>query len=94
MLLRAFLQTGQMLLIQESYDPSWHAYLDETELEVREDGMGQMLVVVPPGQREILMQFQLPMENFIGRIVTVLSLVAVAALAMTGRRNSDAVVNL
>lgn len=88
MLLRALLQPGQMLLIQESYDPSWHAYLDETELEVREDVLGQMLVAAPPGQREILMQFELPLENLIGRIVTVLAVLVVLTLAVLGTRKA------
>jgi hypothetical protein len=83
-LLRALLQPGQMLLIQESYDPSWHAYLDETELELREDVMGQMLVAAPPGRHEILMRFELPMENLVGRIVTALAILIVVTLAMTG----------
>jgi hypothetical protein len=84
MLLRASLEAGQLLLIQESYDPAWHAYLEETELEIREDPMGQMLVAVPPGEREILLRFELPLENLVGRIVTVIALLAVAALALAG----------
>jgi hypothetical protein len=84
MLLRVSLEAGQTLLIQESYDPAWHAYLDETELEVREDVLGQMLVAVPPGEHEILMRFELPLENLIGRILTVLAVLVVIALAVAG----------
>jgi hypothetical protein len=88
MLLRATLESGQLLLIQESYDPSWHAYLDETELEVREDVMGQMLVAAPPGEHEILMRFELPLENLAGRILTVLAALVVLALLVSGTRKT------
>lgn len=84
MLLRASLDVGQLLLIQESYDPAWHAYLDDTELEIHEDEMGQMLIMVPPGEREIVLRFELPLENRIGRILNVIALLVVAALAMSG----------
>lgn len=88
MLLRATLESGQLLLIQESFDPSWHAYLDETELEVREDVMGQMLVAVPPGEHEILMRFELPLENLGGRILTALAVLIVLALLVSGTRQT------
>jgi hypothetical protein len=88
MLLRASLEPGQLLLIQESYDPAWHAYLDDTELEVREDVLGQMLVAAPPGEREILMRFELPLENLVGRILAVLAALVVLALAVWGTRKT------
>jgi hypothetical protein len=86
MLLRASLDSGQLLLIQESYDPAWHAYLGETELEIREDALGQMLLEAPPGEQEILMRFEPPLENRIGRIVTLLSLLIVLVLFAIGVR--------
>jgi len=89
-LLRVSLEAGQTLLIQESYDPAWRAYWDETELEVREDVMGQMLVAAPPGRHEILMRFELPLENLIGRIVTVLAVLVVLTLAVLGTRTFQA----
>jgi uncharacterized membrane protein YfhO len=78
-------------LIQESYDPSWHAYSGETEFEVREDALGQMLVVAPPGRHEVLLQFELPLENLIGRMVSVLAALCVLALVFTraGERPSN-----
>jgi hypothetical protein len=86
MLLRASLSPGQLLLVQESYDPAWHAYLGETELEIREDALGQMLVETPPGEQEILMRFEPPLENRIGRIVTLLSILIVLVLFAIGAR--------
>jgi hypothetical protein len=86
MLLSAAFESGQLLLIQESYDPAWHAYLGETELQVREDVMGQMLIDAPPGEQEIRMQFELPLENLIGRVLTVLAVLSVLALWVAGAR--------
>ncbi len=86
LLLRATLEAGQLLLVQESYDPAWHAYLDGTELNAREDVLGQTLVEVPPGEREIVMQFELPLENRIGRVLTVIAILAVLALLVVGTR--------
>jgi hypothetical protein len=86
MLLSGAFESGQLLLIQESYDPAWHAYLGETELQVREDVMGQMLVDAPPGEQEIRIQFELPLENLIGRVLTVLAILSVLALWVAGAR--------
>ncbi len=86
MLLRATLQPDQLLLVQESYDPAWHAYLDETELAIREDMLGQMLVEVPPGEQEIRLQVETALENQVGGIVTVLSILSVMALFAVGLR--------
>jgi hypothetical protein len=86
MLLRATFEPGQLLLIQESYDPAWHAYLDGTELGVREDVLGQTLVAVPPGEHEILMRFELPLENWIGRILTMIAILVTLTLAVLGAR--------
>ncbi|MEX2302765.1 MAG: hypothetical protein WD733_17615 [Bryobacterales bacterium] len=86
MLLSAAFESGQLLLVQESYDPAWHAYLGETELQIREDVLGQMLVDAPPGEQEIRMQFELPLENLIGRVLTALSVLCVLALWVAGVR--------
>lgn len=86
MLLRATLQPGQLLLVQESYDPAWHAYLGEIEIPIREDMLGQMLVEVPPGEQEIRLQFEKPLENLVGGIITALSIGTILALFAAGIR--------
>jgi hypothetical protein len=90
MLVRLSLEPGQLLLIQESYDPSWHAYSGETEFEVREDVLGQMLVLAPPGQHELLMQFELPLENLLGRIISAAAAFFVLVLLFSGAKGRQA----
>ncbi len=79
---RAATRSGQAVLVQVSYDPAWRAYEGATRLTVREDPMGFMLIDAPPGEHDIRMVFELPLENFLGRILTGLSIAALALLAV------------
>lgn len=83
---RAHLETGQSLVVQESYDPAWRAWSDGKELAVHKDAMGQMIVDAPPGDREIAFKFVTPLENQIGRFLTLLSMLIVAVLGIAGIR--------
>ncbi len=72
---RARVEPGQALLVQESFDPYWKAYLNGRALAVQKDMMGFMLIDAPPGDDEIQLVFELPMENLAGRLATGISLV-------------------
>jgi hypothetical protein len=78
--LRARLEEGEALLVQESYDPAWRAYVGERVLPIRKDVMGFMLVEAPAGNHEVRMVFELPFENKVGRVVTVMSILIAAFL--------------
>jgi hypothetical protein len=80
MTVRAGIGPGQSLIVQETYDPAWHAWCAGQELRVRRDPMGFMVIDAPPGQREIELQFVTPLENIAGRIVTGVTMIAVIAL--------------
>ena len=80
------LEPGQSVVVQESYDPAWHAWTDGNALPVRKDAMGFMAVDAPPGDREIRLAFVTPLENQVGLVVTVLSLIAVLTLIVLGIR--------
>jgi uncharacterized membrane protein YfhO len=86
MRVRARLDAGQTIVVQESYDPAWHAWCGGQPLAIRKDVMGMMVIDAPPGDREIEMAFVTPIENRVGRIVTLITVVAILALLWFGFR--------
>jgi len=56
--LRASVREGEALLVQESYDPAWRAYLGGRPLTIRKDAAGLMLVDVPPGEHDVRLVFR------------------------------------
>lgn len=87
MRVRAKVGEGQSILVQESYDPAWHAWLDGKPLPVRKDVMGMMVVDSPPGDHEIALAFVTPLENRLGRAATLLTLIIVVGLLLLGFRS-------
>ena len=43
------LSPGQSVVVQESYDPAWHAWSGGKPLTIRKDAMGFMAIDAPPG---------------------------------------------
>jgi hypothetical protein len=77
---------GQSVLVQETWDPAWHAYESGREVPLRvEDKMGFMLIDAPPGTHSIRMQFEKPLENRAGGIVFLLTSILLVGL-MAKRR--------
>jgi uncharacterized membrane protein YfhO len=87
---RAKVDAGQSVVVQESYDPAWQAMSDGKLLPVHADALGMMAIDAPPGDREIQLAFVTPTENTVGRVVTVLTLLAVLALLGLGARQERA----
>ena len=85
MLVHAKVDSGQSLVVQETYDPSWRATANGRGLGIRKDVMGFMLIDAPPGDDDIRLEFQTPLENTIGRIVTLITLLVLLALALFRR---------
>jgi len=86
---RARVAPGQAVLAQVTYDPAWRAYAAGKRLSTRPDAMGFLLVDAPPGDHEIRVVFELPIENAAGRVVSLLAAAALAALAWRrGEKNS------
>ena len=72
---------GQSVLVQETWDPAWHAYENGRDLPLRlEDKMGFMLIDVPAGEHTVRMQFETPLENRVGGIVSALTLLTVLGM--------------
>jgi hypothetical protein len=77
---------GQSLLIQETWDPAWHAYENDRELPVRlEPVMGFMLIDLPVGVHAIDLRFQTPLENREGEGIFLLSAISAASLIVLSR---------
>ena len=86
MLVRATVQAGQSIVVQESYDPAWQAWAGGTQVTVRKDAMGLMVVDAPPGERELRLEFVTPLENRVGRIVTLITMLLLLSLVVFGVR--------
>jgi len=74
------LAPGQLLLVQQSYDPGWRSYVEGRRIAITKDAIGFMLLDPGPGERDVLLRFETPLENRIGTGLTVLSLLITASL--------------
>jgi SAM-dependent methyltransferase len=79
-------QAGQSVLVQVTYDPAWHAYAGNTELPIRADAMDFMAMDVPVGTRDIVLRFEMPLENRIGYTVSGFALLLCAWLGIAAAR--------
>jgi uncharacterized membrane protein YfhO len=84
----ARLSAGQSILVQESYDPAWHAWSGRQLLRVRREAMGFLLIDAPPGDQEIRLEFVTPLENRVGRAITVLTVVLLLFWWLRGSRQN------
>jgi hypothetical protein len=77
---------GQSLLVQETWDPAWHAYENGKELSIRADNtMGFMLIDAPEGDHRIQMRFETPLENRAGQVLFVLTAIVIIGLVIARR---------
>jgi hypothetical protein len=74
---------GQSVLVQETWDPAWHAFENGKELPLRiEDKMGFILIDAPEGDHKIRMRFETPLENRAGQLLFVLTGILLAGLVI------------
>jgi hypothetical protein len=85
MLVHAKVEPGQSIVVQETYDPSWQATAGGQTLAVRKDVMGFLWIDAPPGERDIRLEFVTPLENRVGRMVTLATLLVLLAMALFRR---------
>jgi uncharacterized membrane protein YfhO len=86
MVLHAKIAAGQSLLVQETWDPAWRAWVDGKRLPVRKDAMNFMVMDPPPGDRTMRLEFTMPLENRVGWGLTALTAIALAMLAIRKER--------
>jgi hypothetical protein len=76
---------GQSVLVQVTYDPAWHAYSGGLALPVHKDrGADFSVIDAPPGEHDIRLVFETPLENRFGGMLTLLSLAMCAVLLRAG----------
>jgi hypothetical protein len=61
---------GQSILVQVSYDPAWRAWSGKTELPVRSDSMGFIVLDAPFGTQDVTLVFTTPIENRVGHVLS------------------------
>jgi hypothetical protein len=83
---RARLAPGQALVIQQSYDPAWKCYEGGRPCPMSKDPIGFMLVDPGPGEHDLSLRFETPIENRVGAAAFGLSALAIAALVWRSRR--------
>jgi hypothetical protein len=85
MLVHAKVEPGQSIVVQETYDPSWQATAGGQTLAIRKDIMGFLWIDAPPGDRDIRLEFVTPLENRLGRMVTLATMLVLLAMALFRR---------
>jgi hypothetical protein len=88
MRLHARLQPGQLLLVQETYDPAWKAYVNGTAVPTAQDGMHFLLLDAGAGDRDVTLRFETPLENRAGQVIFFLSVIAVGWLVWPSPRRT------
>ncbi len=78
--IRATIAEGQSVVVQMAYDPQWRAESSGAALTTRKDALGQMLIEAPPGLHDMRLKFETPLENRIGRLISLFFAIAVLGL--------------
>ena len=86
MRIRAQLKPGEAVLVQVAWDPAWRAYSRGRPVPIRKDALGHMLIEAPSGEQELRLVFETPLENYVGRVLSVVCGVMVLVLLVTGDR--------
>ncbi len=85
--LRATLAPGQALVVQQTYDPAWTCYAGARRIETAKDPIGFVLLDPGPGDHDLLLRFETPLENRLGAAAGIGALLGIAALIFSaGRR--------
>lgn len=83
--LRARTAEGQSIHVAESFDSNWIATESGRKLPMRQDKLGMTVIDAAAGDHDIRVHFSVPFSNRVGRVLTALSLAAVAGLVWIGR---------
>ena len=83
--IQAQAQPGEALLVQETYDPYWRAYIEGRSQPIRRDALGLMLLDQPPGNHTVRMVFETPLEDYVGRGLSLVTVALIAFLSLRGR---------
>jgi hypothetical protein len=76
---------GQSVVVQETYDPSWHAWAAGREVPVSKDPLGFMRIDAPAGTQRLVLRFDTPLEVRVGRWFSGLTLALLLPLGIARR---------
>jgi hypothetical protein len=87
MRLHARVGAGQLMLVQETYDPAWRAYVDGRSVPApfSSDAFHFMLIDTGPGEHDVLLRFETPLENQAGKVIFFITVIAIAGLVWRAR---------
>lgn len=88
--MQATLVSGEAILVQESYDPGWHAYSNGQPVAIEKDPIGFMLLHTQPGTQSIVLIFEPTLEIRAGLLLSCVSVLIAAALIVLGYRRASA----
>lgn len=86
--IQAAAQPGEALLVQETYDPYWRAYMDGKLQTIQRDAAGLMLVDLPPGNHSVRLVFETPAEMLVGRAASCFTGVLAMFLGLGWKRGA------
>jgi hypothetical protein len=93
MRIHARVAEGQSILVQVTYDPAWHAYLNGKPLPLHKGPVDFGVIDAPPGEHDIAYIFETPLEKRIGWTITLLSLAIAIGLVVYSRRTMATALN-
>ena len=88
--MQAILVSGEAILVQESYDPGWHAYSNSQPVAIEKDPIGFMLLHTQPGTQSVVLIFEPTLEIRAGLLLSCVSVLIAAALIVLGYRRASA----
>jgi hypothetical protein len=84
---QASIAPGEAILVQESFDPGWHAYANGQPIPIEKDPVGFMLLRAEPGAQRVVLRFEPTAEIRVGLILSTLSVIIAAVLVFFGCRS-------
>ncbi len=78
--LESSLAQSEAILVQETYDPGWHAYDGGQPVQIDKDPVGFMLLDLRPGTHNIVLAFEPTLEMNAGRTLTCVTIILVMGL--------------
>lgn len=83
MTITADLTPGEGLLVRTTYDSGWTARTEGTKVDVSQDPVGFMLLEPEaPGRHKIVLEYHEPWDVRLGYLITAVSVLMLAALAL------------
>jgi hypothetical protein len=84
--IQARIGEAESVALLVTYDSAWRAYSGSEPLPIHRDAFGFMRIEATPGEHEIRVVFETPLENRVGRVVSGISGIVVLLLLVWGWR--------